>query len=111
MKQVVKRKGRHQDEQPEAEAKDVQDEQLDKETEDVLADIDCCLAEAVADLDEKAQAKAEWEKIEKLGAGAVGDQSKLDDYFYARDAWVEKYRYVIKMTVDCCGHIEPDFGD
>lgn len=110
MKQVIKRKGKHQDEQPQTEAKDVQDEQLDKETEDVLADIDCCLAEAVADQDEKAQAKAEWEKVEELRTVAAGDHSKLDDYFYARDVWVEKYRDVVTMDVDCCGHVTPDFG-
>lgn len=103
--QVTKKNRKHEDEQPETEAKDVKDEQLAAETEDLLSEIDCCLAEAVVDQDEKAKAKAEWEAINARFA----EDHDYDERYYGRQAWLEKYRDIVTVTTDCCGVVTPHF--
>lgn len=110
MKQVSRnRQHKAEQEQDETQAKEVRDEQLSEETEELLKDIECCLAEAVADLDEKAQAKADWEKIGADWENSAKDRDARSERWYAQQAWLEKYRQF--ATVDCCGQIVPDFGD
>lgn len=112
MKQVSRnRPPRAEQEQDEMQAAEVRDEQLAEETEDLLAEIDCCLAEAVADQDEKAKARAAWEKISQDWEDSAKDLKARNDAWFARQAWVEKYRDVVTVTTDCCGVIRPDFGD
>lgn len=106
MKQVSRnRHPKAEQEQDETQAKEVRDEQLSEETEDLLSEIDCCLAEAVTDQDEKAKAKAEWDAINARFA----EDHDYDERYYGRQAWLEKYRDVVKVTTDCCGVITPHF--
>lgn len=109
MKQITKQHRKQTEEQPEVEAKDVKDEQLAKETEDLLAEVDCCLAEAAVDLDEKAKARAEWDKLDADFLASDKMRDARDERWYGRQAWLEKYRDVVTVTIDCCGVITPHF--
>lgn len=106
MRQITRQYRKQTEEQPETEAKDVKDEQLAEETEDLLADIDCCLAEAVADQDERRQAKAEYDKIMEKYALT----NDAEERYYSEQAWAQLYRNVIPMKQDCCGVLQPDFS-
>ena len=98
-------------EEPEAQAADVRDEELAKETEDLLDEIACCLAEAVVtdeDKDLKAQARAEWDANE-AARNALEITGK--DYWWAKEAWAQKYRGVVTMETDCCGQLRPSWEE
>ena len=83
---------------------DVKDEELAEQTDELLEEIACCLAEAAVtdeEKDLKAQAKAEWEANEKLRG------SDWDEYWHNREVWVQKYSEVVTMKRDCCGDYGP----
>jgi len=108
MKQMQKKTRKNHDEQPEAEVKDVQNEQLAEDTEDLLLEIECCLAEAEADnLDEKKAAKAEWDEIGRQYDDDLIDYGEAE---YQRVVWAQKYDSLFDMRW-CCGSPSPSFGD
>ena len=91
--------------EPEVQAADVKDEELAQATDDLLAEVECCLAEAVVtdeEADLKVQARAEWDANEQLRA-----EGKYDDYWYNREQWVQKYRELFTMERECCGDYHP----
>lgn len=107
-KYAQKQRAQKTEEAPEVQATDVKDEELAKETDELLAKIECCLTEAVVtdeEKDLKAQAKAEWEANEH--ARRVDRSITADEYWYNREEWLQKYQAVIKMEYDCCGQVNP----
>lgn len=97
-----------EEEAPEVQAADLKDEELAGQTDELLEEIVCCLAEAVVTdevKDLKAQAKAEWEANEH--ARKVERSITADEYWYNREKWVQKYQAVVKMEYDCCGDHHP----
>lgn len=95
-----------EEEADETQVADARDGELDQATSDLLAEIECCLAEAVTDEEAelKRQAKAEWEALHH--DATVG----FADFWHSREVWAEKYRNVIPMERDCCGVLVPDFS-
>ena len=107
MKQVSRNRPRKaEQEQDETQSKEVRDEQLAKETEELLAEVDCCLAGAEDDrLAEKKAAKAEWDELHsRLSA----DELPYDEFDFRRREWAMKYDALFDVTW-CCGTPYPDF--
>ena len=100
------RVNKHRETEVQEPVPDVKDEELAEQTDELLDEIACCLAEAAVtdeEKDLKAQAKAEWEANEELRKNGT-----YDEYWYNREEWVQKYREVVKMKQDCCGDFFPD---
>jgi hypothetical protein len=90
----------------------VKDEALATETEEMLEELECCLAEAVVTSEEedlKAKARAEWDANE--AARPFSTQEERDAYWFNREQWLQKYQHVVKTRVSCCGAVVPDWSD
>lgn len=89
-----------QDGQP-APERDERSRQVSEDTETLLEQIDCCLAEVEADARqaEKDRAKAEWETLPE-----INHHDDYDEYRRQRQIWIVKYQHLFEW---CCG--EPVF--
>lgn len=81
-------------EEPEEVSERTETPEVSKDAQDMLDEIECCLAEAVLDQeDEKARAKEEWYAIERDGYGFITDRVQ-------ENIWMAKYEHLFEW---CCG--------
>ena len=104
MIQKTVQKQSRKEEEVQEKAPEAQDRRVSADAEDMLAEIDCCLADNEADAKKalKAQGETEWNAIQ-------AEYAKSEDwkeFWVARQVWIAKYADLFEW---CCG--EPIFDE